>query len=169
MGGLFVNPFGPLIMKTVSPLDPHSLLARRNPVQGPKQNGRHFPDDIFKCIFLNENAWISIKNSLKFVPNGLIHNSPALVEIMAWRRPGVLKFIRPHWNFPGTSAAPLPIYLPNFKAIRSPKLTTSRLSKILWLKFVRQCLKLGNIYRSDVQVTFQIYDHLRYLQALYSN
>ena len=27
----------------------------------PRQNGRHFPDDIFKCIFLNENVWISIK------------------------------------------------------------------------------------------------------------
>ena len=25
-------------------------------------------DDIFKCIFLNENVWISIKISLKFVP-----------------------------------------------------------------------------------------------------
>ena len=35
----------------------------------PRQNGRHFPDDIFKCIFLNENEWISIKLSLKFVPN----------------------------------------------------------------------------------------------------
>ena len=22
----------------------------------PRQNGRHFPDDIFKCIFLNENV-----------------------------------------------------------------------------------------------------------------
>ena len=22
-----------------------------------RQNGRHFADDIFKCIFLNENAW----------------------------------------------------------------------------------------------------------------
>ena len=27
----------------------------------PKQNGRHFPDDTFKCIFLNENVRISIK------------------------------------------------------------------------------------------------------------
>ena len=34
----------------------------------PRQNGRHFADDIFKCIFLHENAWISIKISLKFVP-----------------------------------------------------------------------------------------------------
>ena len=54
----------------------------------PRQNGRHFADDIFKCIFLNENVWISIKISLKFVPKGLINNIPALVQIMAWRRPG---------------------------------------------------------------------------------
>ena len=33
-----------------------------------RQNGRHFPDDIFKCIFLNENVWILIMISLKFVP-----------------------------------------------------------------------------------------------------
>ena len=54
----------------------------------PRQNGRHFADDIFKCIFVNENVWISIKISLNFVPNGPINNIPALVEIMAWRRPG---------------------------------------------------------------------------------
>ena len=54
----------------------------------PRQNGRHFADDISKCIFLNENAWILIKDSLKFVPKGSINNSAALVQIMAWRRPG---------------------------------------------------------------------------------
>ena len=32
MDGLFVILFGPLILKIVSPLDPHSLIARRNPV-----------------------------------------------------------------------------------------------------------------------------------------
>ena len=53
----------------------------------PTQNGRHFADDIFKCIFLNENVWISIKISLKFVPKGPINKIPALVQIMAWRRP----------------------------------------------------------------------------------
>ena len=47
-----------------------------------------FPDDIFKCILLNENVWISIKISLKFVPKGPINNIQALVQIMAWRRPG---------------------------------------------------------------------------------
>ena len=54
----------------------------------PRQDGRHFPDGIFKRIFLNENVWILIKISLKFVPKGLINNIPALVQIMAWRRPG---------------------------------------------------------------------------------
>ena len=74
----------------------------------PRQNGRHFPDDIFKCISLNENVWISIKISLNSVPNGPINNIPALVQIMAWRRPGdkplsepmmvcLVGLIRPQW------------------------------------------------------------------------
>ena len=54
----------------------------------PGQNGRNFADDIFKCIFLNENVWIPIKILLKFVPKGPINNIPALVQILAWRRPG---------------------------------------------------------------------------------
>ena len=54
----------------------------------PRQNGRHFADDTFKRIFMNETVRISINISLKFVPNGLINNTPALVQIMAWRRPG---------------------------------------------------------------------------------
>ena len=54
----------------------------------PRQNGRHFPDDIFKCIFLNENVLISIKIPLKFVPKGPINNILTLFQIIAWRRPG---------------------------------------------------------------------------------
>ena len=53
-----------------------------------RQNGRHVPDDTFKCIFLNGNVLILIKILLKFVPKGLINNIPALDQIMAWRRPG---------------------------------------------------------------------------------
>ena len=52
----------------------------------PRQNGRKFPDDISKYIFLNEKVWNSIKISLKFVPNGPIDKVPALVPIMAWRQ-----------------------------------------------------------------------------------
>ena len=53
-----------------------------------RQNGRHIPDDNFKCTFFNENVWISITISLKFVPKVRINNLTALVLIMAWRRPG---------------------------------------------------------------------------------
>ena len=52
-----------------------------------RQNGRRFADDIFKCIFLKENDRIPIKISLKFVPRGQINKIPALIQIMAWRRP----------------------------------------------------------------------------------
>ena len=54
----------------------------------PRQNGLHSADDTFKCIFFNKNVGISIKISLKFVPKGPINNIPALVQVMAWRRPG---------------------------------------------------------------------------------
>ena len=54
----------------------------------PRQNGRHFADDTFKCIFLKENVRISIEISLKFVPRSPIDNIPALFQVMAWRRWG---------------------------------------------------------------------------------
>ena len=75
-------------------------------------NGRCFADDIFKWIFLNKSVWIPIRISLKFVPNGPINKIPALVQIMAWRRPGdkplsepimvslptIICVIRPQWD-----------------------------------------------------------------------
>ena len=54
----------------------------------PTQNGCHFADDILKLIFLNGNVWIAIEIGLNFVPKGPINNIPALVQIMAWCRPG---------------------------------------------------------------------------------
>ena len=53
-----------------------------------RQNGRLFADDIFISIFLNENVWILINISLKFVPKGQIDNISALVQKMAWHGPG---------------------------------------------------------------------------------
>ena len=47
--------------KTVRLLTPFNTLR-------PRQDGRHFPDDIFKCMFLNENVWILITILLKIVP-----------------------------------------------------------------------------------------------------
>ena len=54
----------------------------------PRQNGHHFADHTFKCIFLKENVKIAIKMSLKLVPKGTINNNPSLVQIMAWHRSG---------------------------------------------------------------------------------
>ena len=54
----------------------------------PRQNGQHFADDIFKCIFLNENIWILIDISRKFVPKDPINNITILVQILAWHWPG---------------------------------------------------------------------------------
>ena len=48
-----------------------------------RQNNRHFPDHIFKGIFLNENVWILIKFQ---VPTGSINYISALVHTMVWRR-----------------------------------------------------------------------------------
>ena len=54
----------------------------------PRQNGCHFADHIFKCIFLNENIWISLTISLKFVPEVPVNNIPSLFQIMACCRTG---------------------------------------------------------------------------------
>ena len=54
----------------------------------PRQNSRHFPDDIFKCIFMNENCCTLIKISLICVFQCPVNNIPALVQIMAWCRSG---------------------------------------------------------------------------------
>ena len=52
-----------------------------------RQNSHDFADYMFKCIFVNENVWISIWISL-LIPKGPVNNIPTLVEIMAWCRPG---------------------------------------------------------------------------------
>ena len=76
-----------MLLTTTEIVDNGQPTTSRNTLR-PRQNGRHFADDIFKCIFVIENVWILIKISLKFVPKGPIPNIPTLVQIMAWCRPG---------------------------------------------------------------------------------
>ena len=63
----------------------------------PRQNGRHFADNY------NKKVWILLKVSWKFVPKVWINNIPALVQIMAWRRPMMVSLpthicvTRPQW------------------------------------------------------------------------
>ena len=82
----------------------------------------------FKRIFFNENVLISIKISLKFVPNGPIDNIPALVEIMAWRRSG---------DKPLTE--PMMVSLPTHICVTRPQWVNST---------------LGNVCNQDVRLLF---------------
>ena len=89
--GKLYNEMGPSSPPTIDDEDINPELTKHEShlnTLRPRQNGRHFADDTFKQIFLNENIRISLKISLKFVPKGSINNIPALVQIMAWRRPG---------------------------------------------------------------------------------
>ena len=55
------------------------VILTRSP---PGQNGHHFADNIFRCIFLNGTFRILIKISLKFVPKCPTNNNPALVAVL---------------------------------------------------------------------------------------
>ena len=54
----------------------------------PEPFGGKIADYISKCIFFNENDWISIKISLEFVHKVPTDNKLALVRVMAWHRAG---------------------------------------------------------------------------------
>ena len=94
----------PILIELVNPNDnsrspagetgAYNIYVNLNTLR-PRQNGRHLPDDIFKCISLNESVWISIEIPLKFVRKGSINNIPALVQIMAWCRPGAKPLSEP--------------------------------------------------------------------------
>ena len=62
----------------------HKAQSTETLTLGLRENRRHFADDIFKFIFLNEN-----KNFTEICfTKGPMNNIPALVQIMAWNRPG---------------------------------------------------------------------------------
>ena len=80
-------------------VDGRALYLRGNRFNSspPGQIGRHFADDIFRCIFWNERFCILIKISLKFVPKGPIDNNPSLIQIMACRLFGANGGLN-HWR-----------------------------------------------------------------------
>ena len=95
-------------------------------------NGRHFADDSFKCIFLNENVWIQIEISLTFVPKGPINNILALVQIMAWRRPGDKPL-----------SEPMTVSLPTHICVTQPQ----------WIDIIKKFNKLRKIPPCNVLIT----------------
>ena len=65
------------------PMDSCKLFNSAPP---PGQNGRRFPDDIFRRIFVNENVCVLIKILHTFVPKGQINTNAAFFQIIAWLR-----------------------------------------------------------------------------------
>ena len=107
----------------------------------PWQHGCHFAEDIFKCIFLNENAWISIKISLKIVHKGPINNIPAFVQIMAWRRPGDKPLSKP-----------MMIKLSTHICVTRPQWVKSWFTHILWkiwISFGTNKGEKSKLYKSE--------------------
>ena len=90
----------------------------------PRQDGCYFADDVLKCIFLNENLWISLKIPLKFVPRGPINNIPALVQIMAWHRPGDKPL-----------SEPMLVFVPTLICVTQPQLVNVHDDIIKWKPF----------------------------------
>ena len=83
---------GRVLISAISPCnldDMQHLILGLSHLAPLGQNGRHFADDVFKCIFMNDKFCTSIRISLKFVPRGTIDNKIALVQVMDWRRTGV--------------------------------------------------------------------------------
>ena len=61
----------------------HAYQRIEAEIKWPPFSRRHF-----QMHFLEWKVWISIKISVKFVPEVRINNIPALVQIMAWHRTG---------------------------------------------------------------------------------
>ena len=63
----------------------------------PRRNRRHFTNDIFNCISLNEHVLISIKVSLTFIPKGLINNIPLSEPMVVSSLLTRICVIQPQW------------------------------------------------------------------------
>ena len=74
-----------------------SMMLDDNNTLRSRQKCRHYPDEFFKCIFVNETIWISITISLKFVPKDPINNVPALVQIWLGAGPATSHYLNQLW------------------------------------------------------------------------
>ena len=117
-----MDSFSGNVLDTLTVLENYTFRDLSVNTLRPRQNGRHFTDDIFKRIFLNENILIPIKISLKFVPKGSINIIPALVQIMAWRHPGAEPL-----------SEPVMVNLPTHICVTRPQCVKSPSSMLLLL------------------------------------
>ena len=86
-----------MVSRCIKSIHIHGIRIAYGNILRPRQNGRHLANDTLKRISLNDNGRISIGISLTFVPRAQINNISALVQIMAWRRPGDRPLSEPWW------------------------------------------------------------------------
>ena len=85
--------------------------------------------DIFKCIFLHENIWLSSQISLKSVDNDEIKTIPSLVQLMDCRLVGTKPLYEPE---------PMKVILPTHTCINRPQ----------WVNRVLHNVRIGYIVRN---------------------
>ena len=99
----------------------------------------------FQMHFLNKNVWIPIKVSLEFVPKGPINNMLALVQIMAWRRPGDKPL-----------SEPMTVSLPTHICVARPQ----------WVEY--QCLLSSWKHANDIWISvWNYHERNTYSQYMY--
>ena len=64
----------------------------------PRPNGQYFVDDIFKGISWNENVWIVVDISLKFIREGPTDNKSSLVRKMTRHRQVSGHYLNQWWS-----------------------------------------------------------------------
>ena len=96
----------------------------------PRQKDCHFADNVSEYIFLNENAWILNKFSLKYVLNSQINNIPTLIQAMAWR-----------WSGDKPLSETMMINSPTHIGITRPQRVNTQFSIFHWL-LSSECLMI---------------------------
>ena len=94
----------------------------------------------FSNAFLDENVWISIHISLKFVHEGPINNIPAFVQKMAWHRPSEKPLSEQWWS----------VYWPIYASLGLNEFMTAPSDKIAALGHPLpdiRCPGAGKVYR----------------------
>ena len=79
------------------------------------KNDRHFQDDIYKCIFMNEKFWILIR-----ICSCPIKNILVLAQIIAWRRSGANHYLNLCWPSSLTHICSTRIWVNYYKVVFQP-------------------------------------------------
>ena len=148
---------------------------------------QYLTDNIFNCIFINENVFIVIEISMTFIPKCPIGNKSTWEQVMAWHQTGdlgpiskcnnmsyckisssleavrlVLWIIASLWNLTGALAALLPRCLSNFRVIEQ-----FQIQILQFWDFTRSYNKTSYriLKQGTGQMSTQIYDNIWHNQV----